>query len=72
MPLATKTKINNVFSFSTGSWLTWSDEAPVEKEEAEETETEDSQSIDSDHSSDFFYNFSPDIEDILLKIGQTF
>ncbi len=60
MPLFTKTKFNNVLSFSTGSWLDWSDEAPVQKEEEEEeeeeeeTDTENSQSTDSDHSSDFF------------------
>jgi hypothetical protein len=58
MPRISQSKIQTVFSFSTGSWLNWSDEAPApqqQQQQEEETETEDSQSIDSDHSSDFFF-----------------
>ena len=77
MPRISQTKINNVFSFSTGSWLNWSDEAPApqqqqQEEEEQETETEDSQSIDSDHSSDFFFNFSPEIERMIIKTRAKF
>ncbi len=55
----TKTKICNSFSFATGSWLKWDDEAPttIKEEESEET-----QSIDSDHSDDFWHNWNPTIE----------
>ena len=66
--------MQNHFSFSTGSWLNWSDEAPApqQQEEEQETETEDSQSIDSDHSSDFFFNFSPEIERMIIKTRAKF
>ena len=41
MPRISQTKINNVFSFSTGSWLNWSDEAPAPQQQPEqEPETE--------------------------------
>ena len=63
MPRISQSKIQNVFSFSTGSWLNWSDEAPAPQQQQEtETDSEESQSIDSDHSSDLFHNFSPEIE----------
>ena len=73
MPRISQSKIQNVFSFSTGSWLNWSDEAPAPQQQQEtETETEDSQSIDSDHSSDFFFNFSPEIERMIIKTRAKF
>ena len=73
MPRISQSKIQNVFSFSTGSWLNWSDDAPAPQQQQEtEAETEDSQSIDSDHSSDFFFNFSPEIERMIIKFGQSF
>ena len=54
MPQITKTKIQNVFSFSTGAWLNWSDEAPASEkpEEHFDSESEEgSESIDSDDPS---------------------
>ena len=76
MPRITQSKINNVFSFSTGSWLNWSDEAPApqqqQQEEEQETESEESQSMNSDHSSDFFHNFSPEIERMIIKTRANF
>ena len=71
MPRTTNSKINTFFSFSTGSWLDWSDEQPAKQQE-QETETEDSQSIDSDHSSDFFFNFSPEVEHLIIKNRATY
>ncbi len=71
MPRITQSKINNVFSLSTGSWLNWSDEAPVERQLEEDTETEDSQSIDSDHSSNFWYHWSPEIDRMVIKTRAT-
>ena len=72
MPRISQRKIQNVFSFSTGSWLNWSDEAPAPQQQETETETEDSQSIDSDHSSDYFFKFSPEIERMIIKTRATF
>ena len=66
MPRISQTKINNVFSFSTGSWLNWSDEAPApqqQQEEEQETESEESQSMNSDHSSDFFTTLAPKLKE---------
>ena len=71
MPRTTNSKINTFFSFSTGSWLDWSDEQPAKQQE-QENETEDSQSIDSDHSSDFFFNFSPEVEHQIIKNRATY
>ena len=68
MPRITQSKINKVFSFSTGSWLNWSDEAPASKqlEEHYNSESEESQSIDSDDSSDFWYHWSPEIDRMII------
>ena len=70
----TQSKINNVFSFSTGSWLNWSDEAPASKQEEEhfDSESEESQSIDSDHSSDVWYNWNPEINKTIIKTRATY
>ena len=64
-----KNQINQKFSFSTGSWLNWADEAPTPtiKEESEE-----SQSIDSDHSDDFWHNFNPQIEKMIIARRATY
>ena len=59
----TKSKICNNFSFATGSWLKWDEEAPTTMQEEK---TEESQSIDSDHSSGFFHNWSPTIEKMII------
>ena len=74
MPRITQSKINNVFSFSTGSWLNWSDEAPASEkpEEHVDSESEESQSIDSDHSSDFWFNWSPEIDKMIIKTRATY
>ena len=63
MQSVTKPKIATSFSFSTGSWLKWDDEAPALNQEEK---SEDDQSIDSDHSSDFFHNFNPQIERMII------
>ena len=65
----TKTKICNSFSFATGSWLKWDDEAPTLtlKEESEE-----SQSIDSDHTDDFWHNFNQTIEHMIIARRASF
>ena len=64
-----KNQINQKFSFSIGSWLNWADEAPTLtlKEESEE-----SQSIDSDHSDDFWHNFNPQIEKMIIARRATY
>jgi hypothetical protein len=68
MPQITRTKIQNVFSFSTGAWLNWSDESPDSEKPDEhfDSESEESQSIDSDHSSDFWYNWNPEIDKMII------
>ena len=65
MPRITQTKIQKEFSFSTGSWLHWSDESK-QPEEHFQSESEESQSIDSDHSSDFWYHWSPEIDRMII------
>ena len=62
----TKTNVCQNFSFATGSWLKWDDEAPTltQKEESEE-----SQSIDSDHTDDFWHNFNQTIEHMIVAPG---
>ena len=84
MPQITRTKIQNVFSFSTGAWLNWSDESPDsetpvlthrvedQREEHFDSESEESQSIDSDHSSDFWYNWNPEIDKMIIKTRATY
>ena len=74
MPQITKTKIQNVFSFSTGAWLNWSDEAPVSEkpEEHVDSESEESESMDSDHSSDFWYHWNPEIDKMIIKTRATY
>ena len=74
MPQITKTKIQNVFSFSTGAWLNWSDEAPASEkpEEHFDSESEESSTIDSDDSSDFFYHWSPEIDKMIIKTRATY
>ena len=64
-----KNQLNQKFSFTTGSWLNWADEAPTltQKEESEE-----SQSIDSDRSDDFFHNFNPQIEKMIIARRASF
>ena len=66
MPRISQSKIQNVFSFSTGSWLNWSDEAPAPQQQQEqqetETDSEESQSMNSDHSSDFFTTSAPKLK----------
>ena len=69
MPLVTKPKISTSFSFSTGSRLKWDEEAPTENKEEE---SEESQSIDSDHSDDFFHNFNPTIEKMIIARRATY
>ena len=71
MPRITQSKINNVFSFSTGSWSHWSDESE-KPEEHFDSESEESQSIDSDHSSDFWFNWSPEIDKMIIKTRATY
>ena len=71
MPQITKTKIQNVFSFSTGAWLNWSDESK-QPEEHSDSESEESQSMDSDHSSDFWFNWSPEIDKMIIKTRATY
>ena len=71
MPRITQNKIQNVFSFSTGSWLNWSDESK-QPEEHFQSESEESQSIDSDHSSDFWYHWSPEIDKMIIKTRATY
>ena len=65
MPRLSQSKIHNVFSFSTGSWLNWSDEAraPQQQQQETETESEESQSMNSDHSSDFFTALAPELKE---------
>ena len=62
----TTPKIANVFSFCRGGCLNWDDEPPANQQhqphQEHEPETDDSQSIDSDHSSDFWYNWSPTVD----------
>ena len=74
MPLVTKPKICNNFSFATGSWLKWHDEAPTttQEEKQEEEEDEESQSIDSDHSSNFFHNWSPTVDKMIIDRRASF
>ena len=73
MPRTTNSKINNFFSFSTGVWLNWSDEPrPEPREEETETESESDQSIDSDHSSDFWYHWSPVIDKMIIARRATY
>ena len=74
MPQITKTKIQNVFSFSTGAWLNWSDEAPASEkpEEHFDSESEESPSIDSDDSSDFWYHWSPQIDKMIIARRATY
>ena len=64
-----KNQLNQKFSFTTGSWLNWADEAPTltQKEESEE-----SQSIDSDRSDDFFHNFNQTIEHMIIARRATY
>ena len=69
MAPVTKTKICNSFSFATGSWLKWDDEAPATNQEEE---SEESQSIDSDRSDDFFHNFNPQIEKMIIARRATY
>ena len=53
----------NAFSSSRGGFLNWDDEPAANQSPQEhEPETDDSQSIDSDHSSDFWYNWSPTVD----------
>ena len=65
----TKTNVCQNFSFSTGSWLKWDDEAPAL---TQEEKSEDDQSIDSDHSSDFFHNFNPTVEKMIIARRATY
>ena len=69
MAPVTKTKICNSFSFATGSWLKWDDEAPATNQEEE---SEESQSIDSDRSDDFFHNFNQTIEHMIIARRATY
>ena len=64
-----KNQLNQKFSFTTGSWLNWADEAPTltQKEESEE-----SQSIDSDHTDDFWHNWNPTIEKMIIARRASF
>ena len=74
MPRITNSKIANVFSFSTGSWLNWSDEPAPNQQQVftQEAESEESQSIDSDHSSDFWHHWSPQIDKMIIARRATF
>ena len=69
MAPVTKTKICNSFSFATGSWLKWDDEAPATNQEEESKE---SQSIDSDHTDDFWHNFKQTIEHMIIARRATY
>ena len=71
MPRITQTKIQKEFSFSTGSWLNWSDESK-QPDEHFDSESEESQSIDSDDSSDFWYHWSPEIDRMIIKTRATY
>ena len=63
----TKKQINQKFSFSTGSWLNWVDEGNTRQlQQIQEAKTEDDQSIDSDHSDDFWHNWNPTIEKMII------
>ena len=66
MPRTSNSKINTFFSFQTGSWLNWSDEAAPKTETETEYETQSEQSIDSCHSSDFFFGFDPAVERMII------
>ena len=59
-------KIANVFSFSRGGCLNWDDEPPANQPPQEQQETDDSQSIDSDHSSNFWHNWSPAVDRVIV------
>ena len=65
----TKTNVCQNFSFATGSWLKWDDEAPATNQEEE---SEESQSIDSDHSDDFWHNWNPTIEHMIIARRASF
>ena len=71
MPRITQHKIQNSFSFETGSWLKWSDESK-QPDEHSNSESEGSQSIDPDHSSDFWYHWSPEIDKMIIKTRATY
>ena len=74
MTRITNSKITNVFSFSTGSWLNWSDEPAPNQQQVftQEAESEESQSIDSDHSSDFWHHWNPQIDKMIIARRATF
>ncbi len=79
MPLVTKPKISTSFSFSTGSWLKWDEGAPVftqgsqdQRATIKEEESEETQSIDSDHSDDFWHNFNPQFERMIIARRATY
>jgi hypothetical protein len=63
-----------MFSFSSGAWLNWADDAPTENQQQQnqETETEDSQYIDSDQSSNFWHHWSPQIDKKIIARWATF
>ena len=74
-----KKQIRHKFSFSTGAWLNWADDPPAvltqrveDQRENQEAESEESQSIDSDHSSDFWHNWSPTIDKMVIARRATF
>ena len=66
----------NVFSSSRGGCLNWDDEPaanqPHQPHQEHEPETDDSQSIDSDHSSDFWHNWSPTVDRMIVARHATY
>ena len=58
---------------ATDSWLNWADEGNTRQlQQIQEAKTEDDQSIDSDHSDDFWHNWNPTIEKMILARRATY
>ena len=72
----TTPKVANVFSSSRGGFLNWDDEPaanqPHQPHQEHEPETDDSQSIDSDHSSNFWHNWSPTVDRMIVARHATY